>query len=56
MKKSIIRKAALAVIGIGLFAVCAEASSAMAQFLWSGSWLAAMAGSAVILNKMEKEA
>lgn len=55
MKKTTIRKAAFAVIGVGLFAVCAEATSALAQVLWSGSWLAAMAGAAVILNRSEKE-
>ena len=45
----------LAVIGIGLIMVTGEAPSVMGQFLWSGSWIAAMAMAALTLNHLEKK-
>lgn len=45
----------MATLGIGLLAVCAEAETATIQLIWSGSWIAAMACAAYVLNKLEKE-
>jgi hypothetical protein len=53
--KKIIKKVAMATLGIGLLAVCAEAETATSQLIWSGSWIAAMALAAYSLNKLEKE-
>jgi hypothetical protein len=53
--KKIIEKVAMATLGIGLLAVCAEAETATIQLIWSGSWIAAMACAAYVLNKLEKE-
>lgn len=49
------KKILLAVLGISMIAITAEAPSAMGQFLYTSTVLAVIAISAIVLNHIEKK-